>query len=140
MARDPLVPLLKLRRLAVDDARHSLADCLAREDATEKALAEAEGALERETLAAQSSASDGEVEAFAAWLPYGRLAVQKAQSARDAAAVETTLGRAALTLARSAAEGVEKLIEQHQQAREAEAAARERAVLDEAGQRKRPRD
>jgi flagellar export protein FliJ len=140
MARDPLVPLLKLRRLAVDQARQGLAECLAREEVTEKVLAEAEAALERETLAAQASASDGEVEAFAAWLPYGRMAVQKAQSARDAAAVETTLGRAALTLARSAAEAVEKLIEQRRQKNDAEAEQRERAVLDEAGQRKKRQD
>jgi flagellar export protein FliJ len=140
MARDPMVPLLKLRRLAVDQARQSLADCLAREQMTEKALAEAEAALDRETLAAQASASDGEVEAYAAWLPYGRMAVQKAQSARDAAAVETTLGRAALTLARSAAEAVEKLIEQRRQKNLAEAEQRERKVLDEAGQRRRQAD
>jgi flagellar biosynthesis chaperone FliJ len=68
------------------------------------------------------------------------MAVQKAQSARDAAAVETTLGRAALTLARSAAEAVEKLMEQRRQKNLAEAEQRERKVLDEAGQRRRQAD
>jgi len=135
-----MIPLLKMRRMAVDEARQAVADCLAREDAAEKALAEAQAALARETLAAQASASDGEVEAFAAWLPYGRRAVQNAQAAKDAAAAETALGRAALTLARSAAEAVETVIEERREALKARRERGEQSVLDEAGQRKTLRE
>jgi flagellar export protein FliJ len=136
MAREPILALLKLRRLAVEEARQGLAGCLAREDAAERALAESEAILHREMLAAQSSASDGEVEAFAAWLPQGRQAVRRAQEARDSAAAETALARAALTLARSAAEAVDNLVEQRRLAEGAEALKREQAVLDDIGQRK----
>jgi hypothetical protein len=69
MTHDPLEALLRLRLIAVDEARRGLAECLRSESEAAAAVAAIEAAIERETEVATSlAAGDAEVEAFAAWL------------------------------------------------------------------------
>ena len=69
MTHDPLESLLRLRRLAVDEARRGLADCLRVESLAAHAVAAIESAIDHETDVATDLASgDAVVEAFAAWL------------------------------------------------------------------------
>ena len=69
MTHDPLEPLLRLRRMAADEARRGLAERLRIESEAAAAVAAIEAAIERETDVATDLASgDAEVEAFAAWL------------------------------------------------------------------------
>lgn len=138
MKRDPLPALLKLRRGTVDEAKQALARSLEAEAEASRSLAAAQEAIWRETQAASDlSASDGAVEAFAAWLPVGREHVGAAEEAVAAAAAETVRARAVLTQARAALRAVEEL---HATREATEAAARQRreqAMLDEAGLRAR---
>lgn len=135
MARDALHSLLRLRRMALDGAQRTLGLCLAQEEAAGQSVIRAEAAIARETGIAEQSSEDGEVEAFAAWLPVGRRARQEAEAARDLAAKETALARAALTLARSAVEAAEDLIERRAVSQRQLAERRAQAVLDEVGLR-----
>jgi hypothetical protein len=69
MSRDPLEALLRLRRMAADEARRGLAECLRAEGEAAAAVATIEAAIDRETEAATSLAvGDAEVEASAGWL------------------------------------------------------------------------
>lgn len=139
MARDPLQTLLRLRRLAVDEARRALAECIQREQDTERALADAAAAIARETAAATAlSAGDAEVEAFAAWLPQGRAAERRAEDALAAASLTSAEARSALSLARAAVRATEALLAQQEDAAAATRQRAEQRVLDEAAQR-RPR-
>ena len=68
MTRDPLEALLRLRRVAADEARRGLAESLRVEGEAAAAVAAIAAAIERETEVATSLAvGDAEVEAFAAW-------------------------------------------------------------------------
>jgi flagellar export protein FliJ len=136
MNRDPLEALVRLRRLAADEARRGLADCLRDEEAAAHAVATIEADIERETEAAANLAtSDAEVEAFAAWLRRIRPIQYAAHVAADRAEAETVRARAVLTAARSAVEAAEEMLAKHQAARRAEAERLEQHALDEAAQR-----
>jgi hypothetical protein len=64
MTHDPLESLLRLRRLAVDEARHGLADRLRVESEAARSVAAIEASIEHETAVATDLASgDAEVEA-----------------------------------------------------------------------------
>jgi hypothetical protein len=105
MKRDPLESLVRLRRLAADEARRGLADCLRDEEAAAHAVAAIEADIERETEAAANLAtSDAEVEAFAAWLRRIRPIQYAAHVAVDRTEAETVRARAVLAAARSAVE------------------------------------
>ncbi len=127
MARDPLVTLARLRRLAVSEAKRDLAEALLAEDEALTRAAAAEAALTAE-------AETTEPGAYAAWLPRG-LAVAQAEATRAAAARRATeRRRIALADARAAERAVEILA-----ARQAAEAARAedrlaQARLDEAAQ------
>ena len=87
MTHDPLDALLKVRRMAADEARRGLAECLRAESEAIAAIVEFEASIGRETEAATSlAADDAEVEAFAAWLrrirPQQRAAHAAAEEAR----------------------------------------------------------
>jgi len=138
MARDALQSLLRLRRIALDDASRRVADCLARERQAEERLAAAELAIARETDVARLSLSDAEVEAFANWLPVGRRNQLAAEKDRNQAARETELARATLELARGAVRATETLIEQREAARRQVAERQAQAALDEIGLRSAP--
>jgi flagellar FliJ protein len=140
MTRDPLLTVLRLRRMEVDAAR---AELVLRETRAHEAAImahEAEATIQAEMQAAtRLTADDAAVEAFGAWLPKGREAVARAEALLLRAQAEAAQARARLNLARAAAEAVEKLLEKKAAAAEKEALRRQQIVLDELGQRPRLR-
>jgi flagellar export protein FliJ len=137
MTRDPLETLLRLRHLAVDQARRGLADCLRAESAAAHAVAEIEAAIEREAgVAANLASDDAEVEAFAAWLRRIRPKQRAAHVAEAQAEVATAQGRAVLAAARAGVRAAEKMLEEHAAAIRDEAEHRAQRDIDEAAQRR----
>jgi len=136
MTIDPLEALLRLRRLAADEARRGLADCLRNEDYAMHAVALIEVAIEREMAAATSLAGgDAEVEAFAAWLHRIRPKQHAAHMAEDQAEAETANARAVLAAARAAVQATEEMLAKHEAARLADAERHDQQEIDEAAQR-----
>ncbi len=110
MAHDGLRPVLRLRRLAQAEARRVLTERLAAELAAEAALGAAEAAIERERAAALDLAGgDAAVEAFGAWLPFGRKACADAEANHAQAVAETARARAELGAARAAVDAAERV-------------------------------
>jgi hypothetical protein len=132
---DPIQSLLRLQRKSADEARQTLAFCLMRERDAEQSVTAARAAIEREMAAAQGSDNDTDVEAFARWLPRGQEALATAEAMHVEAANATARARAALTLARGAAEATENLLEQRWKARRDAADRKMQAELDSAGLR-----
>jgi flagellar export protein FliJ len=132
MAGKSLQALLRLRQLTVEEARRSLAECLALEENAEQAAHALEAEIRRETEAAcQLGGGDEVVETFAAWLQRMRPVADAADAALEAATLRTSEARAVLSAARAATEATEALLVR-QDAERAEAAARlEQHVLDE---------
>ncbi len=115
--------LLKVRRVAVTDAKAALAAALGEEETVAGVEAAAANLIGEEIEAASAeSADDAAVEALAAWLPRARLRLAEAQKSLYAAEVTTATARAALRAARGAEAAVEGLIEAE--------AAKERAETD----------
>ncbi len=136
---DPLDTVLRIRRMALDDAGRTLAACLHTEDDARQAAEAAEAAeaaigAEGE-MAADLSAGDGAVEAFARWLPVGRARVAAAQSREDTAVAETARARAGVTVARATMKAALALSERRAAERNLLAERRAQAVLDEIGSR-----
>ncbi len=105
MARDPLEAVLRIRRMTVDDARRVLVQRLREEEAARRRAEAAETLIYREgEIAADLSAGDGAVEAYAAWLPTGRAQLQAAWNTHEQSCSDVVIARAALTIARAAAE------------------------------------
>lgn len=133
MPRDPLDPLLRIRRMAQDEAVAALSRSLQAETDAENLAKQADRQIAAETAAA--SAVDGDdsvVEAFAAWLPGARHRAAQANVARERAAADVARARAALTMARAAREAVAALIAQRASEQAAAAAGREQNALDDA--------
>lgn len=132
MTHDPLESLLRLRQLAADEARRSLAECLRLESEATRAVAAIEAAIERETeVATDLLAGDAEVEAFAAWLRRMRPREHAAHDAEQDAEAETARARVVLGAARAAVKAVEEMLEQQAIAAQVEAEHRAQAELDE---------
>lgn len=126
MTHDPLETLLRLRRLAVDEARRDLAQCLRAEGEAARAVAAIEEAIGRETDAASDLATGGaEVEAFARWLRRIRPKQQAAQAAESAATADTARARALLAAARAAVRAAEVIVAKQALERQAEAERQE---------------
>lgn len=139
MNLDRLRMLMRLRKSEVDTARTALAARLEEAGAARSRAQEAEAAIAREFEAASRlDADDAAVDALAAWLPRGRAAAAVARGQADRAEAEVVQARAMLTLARSAAEAVQALIEAETAIATRQAAAREQAVLDEAARHREP--
>lgn len=137
MTRDPLETLLRLRRLAVDQARRGLADCLRIESEAAHAVAEIEAAIEHETeVAANLASDDAEVEAFAAWLRRIRPKQHAAHAAEAEAELATAQGRAFLAAARAGVRAAEEMLEEHAAAIREEAEHKAQRDIDEAAQRR----
>ncbi|MCW3473310.1 hypothetical protein [Limobrevibacterium gyesilva] len=131
--------LLRLRHIALDDARQGLASRL--QDAALAAAAERAAALSlwREREAASSmQATDTAVEAFAAWLPTGLKALDAAREASERAEAACAQARAKLAAARGAAEAIASMLDAEAAKARLEASRREQAILDEAALSKRP--
>lgn len=129
---DPLVSLARLRRLAVDETRRALAECLDLEDAAQRREAAIEASIAREMQAASDlSAGDGAVESFGVWLKLARANANAARLAQQRAAGDTSRARAAVVAARAAGEAVETLLAHQATEREAARTRREQGELDE---------
>lgn len=137
-----LETLLRLRRLAVDDARMALAGCIRDEVTADAALAAADKALERETAAAARMTEQdpkeqnpreqaGVAEAFAHWLRHARDRRAALQRQHDLAATRTHEVRAVLSAGRLAVEAVETLIAQQASLRALDDARRDQHALEE---------
>ena len=136
MKQDPLESLLRLREVAVDEARRGLADCLRIESDAAAAVAAIEAAIERETEAASSlAAGDTEVETFAAWLRRIRPKQQAARAAEEAAEAATAEARAVLGAARAAVRAVEQMLENKAKAAHEEAMRKAQGQIDEVASR-----
>jgi flagellar export protein FliJ len=126
MSQDPLEALLRLRRMAVDEARRDIAACLRVESEAAAAVAAIEAAIERETEAAISlAAGDAEVEAFGAWFRRIRPKQAAAEAAEAEAETATARARILLGAARAAVRAAEEMLEKR--AAEAQAAAERKA-------------
>ena len=132
MRRSALQMVLRLRHLAVDEAKRALAEYLAAETRAEAAEHTAQSAIRREAeVATALEAGDGAVEAFAAWLPRGQAALEQARRRRNEVELAVTQARAALRVARADEAAVERLLATQDAAQAAEGARREQAALDE---------
>jgi hypothetical protein len=134
MRPDPLRTALRLRQLALEEARRSLAICLAEESAAERDAAAAEAEIAREIAAASElSADDAPVDALAAWLPGARRRAADARARHETAQANTSVVRAALAASRAATEAAEELLAQREAQRRAQAERRTQAEMDESG-------
>lgn len=138
MPRDALQTVLRLRRLACDEARRALGAAIAREDLARSAADAVEQEIVRETETACSLiADDAVVEAYGTWLIGARQRAEAARSAAERAEAETGRARAALNLARAGLESAEALAAQRA-AHQAEAEAqRDQHALDDLTRRRR---
>jgi flagellar biosynthesis chaperone FliJ len=127
-----LATALRIRKLAVEEARLDLALRLDAEAQAAAAERQAAHAIQHEaTAATEADASDAAVEAFAAWLPRGRQALKRAQATRAEAEVACNLARAAVAAAQSAYETVETLLVEQAEAARQRTARAEQKVADE---------
>lgn len=139
MAADPLDVLLQVRRVAVDEARSNLTDCLTAESiaADHMHAIEAEIATETATATALTS-DDAVVEAFARWLQRTLPRQRAAADALLAAEIRTKEARAVLAASRAGVRAIELMLERRAAERQAEESRREQAALDEVAQRAGP--
>ena len=137
MRDEPLRTLLRLRRLALDEARLTLATSLAAETEAADLCRSIEEAIRRETDVASRVDAGGvlggpaTVEAFALWLRQTLTEQAAASVALTEAEGRTHEARIVLTVARSAVEAVETEIERREGVRRQEGERREQRSLDE---------
>ena len=137
MRRDSLPTLLRLRRMEMDHARTDLLAAEARASDARQAAQAARLAIQREMLAASAvEADDSAVQAFANWLPVGRASQTRAEAELRRAEEDSIRARTFFNLARTAAEAVEKLIDQREAAAVRAEQAKEQAALDEVASRR----
>ena len=135
MTHDPLESLLRLRRLAVDQTRRGLADCLRLESEAAQSASAIEAAIAHETDVASSlAADDADVEAFAAWLRRIRPKQHAVHAAEAEAEAATVQARLVLAAARAAVRAAEEMLEQHAAARLREVEQKAQRELDEVAQ------
>ncbi len=138
MPRDPLDALVRVRQIALDEARRALAVCLAAEDAAETARVRSEAAITQERDAAERlDAGDAAVEAFAAWLPIARERLRQTIAAYERSLAETARARAVATLAQSAHEAAEDALARKREAERVTRQGQEQLALEEAARRPR---
>jgi hypothetical protein len=138
MPRDPLPTVLRLRRLANDEARRAVSDATARETLAQGAADRVEHEIARETaLACSLAADDSAVEAFGAWLTGARQRAAATRETAERAGAETARARAALNIARAGLEAAEALAAGRLDAAAATQARREQHALDDLTRRKR---
>jgi hypothetical protein len=132
MARDPLLALVRVRRIALDASRRTLAQCLEAEDKAARARVEVEAAITAERLLAESlEGADSAVEAYAAWLPAARERLRAAVAAQERVAAETARARAAVMVARRTCEAAEDAQARWLAGERAARLRKEQAVLDD---------
>ena len=138
---DPLQTVVRLRRLASDEAKRGLAAALQALSLAEAAARAAEQAIHAEgQKALDLDSGDGLVEAYAAWLPAGRARATAARAAVDHQSGAVARARAELTLTRAAAEAAEQLVQRNQAEQAILVARKSQADMDEIASRQKPLD
>jgi flagellar export protein FliJ len=131
---DGLQTLLRLRRLALDQARSGLADCLHAEAEASATVRTIANDIQRETdLVCRAQGDDRIVEVFSAWLRRVRISQQAAANALLTAETHTLEARSVLVAGRIAVETVEALIAQRQAEQVAAERQQDQKLLDETG-------
>ena len=131
-----LQPLLRLRRLAQDQAKRGLAESLRVECEAEAAVVAIQKDIARETEAATDLAGDdANVEAYGNWLRSVRPKQRAAEAAEVAAEAETAEARAVLAMSRAAVRAVEEILARHAEGENRNAERRAQHALDEVAQR-----
>lgn len=134
--RTTLGTALRIRKLAVQEARRDLLARLTQEAEAADGERKAVEAIQIEAAAATAShAPDAQVEAFASWLPRAQLHLERARAVRCEAEAACNVARAALAAAQTAQEAVEKLMAGQAQEVLLLAARARQAEMDEAAQR-----
>jgi flagellar export protein FliJ len=137
MARDPLAALIRLRRLACDEALRDLAAALDAESRAVAAIAVLQQAMAREEEAASDlGADDLAVEAFGRWFRRAQAELASAELARNQAEAETARARVILSGARAALEAAEAELQRRATAEQALRLRTEQAALDEMAQQR----
>ena len=130
--------VLRLRQMALDEAKRELAECVQAVTEASERTKTATSAIHRERAAAEAlEAPDAAVEAFAAWLPRGLRAVDAAREAEARIEAALTQARVRVTNARSAVEAIETVLQGREEARQAALRRAEQAEMDEVGLRRR---
>jgi flagellar FliJ protein len=138
---DPLDTIMRLRRVTVDDAKRELGVSLRAEEEAEAKAKAAEALIGEEAhAAADLSAGDAAVEAFAAWLPVGLSNAAAAQVEYEERRAKVALTRAALSMARAAADVVQNMLDRRAAERAVATSRREQAKLDDMTVRRHSRD
>jgi hypothetical protein len=133
MSNDPLDVLLRMRRLAVDQARQALADCVGAETVAGDRCAAIAAAIARElTDASKVTADDRAVEDFAVWLRQTLPDQTAAEAALLAAETRTEEARLVLAASRAGVRAIETMLERKAALRIQEAARAEQFALEEA--------
>jgi flagellar biosynthesis chaperone FliJ len=128
---DALATLLRLRRLAADQARRDLAVSLAAEQRAAQASADAAADIERQADAAPRGADHPLAGAFSAWLPAGRETARAASHALNAATDAVSTCRDTLAHARAAERAVEHIQQDRKTAARVVAQRKQQAALDD---------
>ena len=137
MPRDPLDAMLRLRRLALEEAMRELADRLAAEDEAAQAVARIEDSIAAEQdTASRLEGGDLAVEAFGRWLRGASPERAAARNARDRAEAETARARAILGAARAGLAAAEAEAARRAEAARAAILGREQAIIDESAGRR----
>ncbi len=136
MREQPLRTLLRLRRIAMDEARLMLADCLDREAMAGRTARAIEQSIREETDRASAlDGSDAVVETFALWLRRTREALAVANAAWQEAELATHEARIVLGASRQAVEAVEAELARLADEERLAANRREQHALDEVASR-----
>jgi flagellar export protein FliJ len=132
MARDPIRMLLTVRRLAVEQARHTLAACLSVEATAADRLRAIDEAAQRDRRANQTvTEAHRFIDMFALRVQAAEADRRAAEAALAAAQGASADARAALVTARTAAESVDTLIGERAEATKTDAQRREQHALDD---------
>jgi len=132
MTTDPLLILLRLRRIAADEARRGMAEALQAEAAAADGVRAIEEAIAHETEAAGAlEGGDSVVEAFGQWMR--RVGQERAARLATLARAEECVqeARAVLAASRASMEATEAVIERREEARRLAALRAEQRVLDD---------
>ena len=132
MADNALRLIVRLRQLALDQARESLGAFLRAEEAADVALQRAEAALDREWSVAALLAGRHAAGWCANWVSVGRKIREDAVTAQARASGHTRRTRTGLAAARAAREAAEDLLSARESARKAVWERREQLALEEA--------
>ena len=132
MARQPLQVLLRLRGIALDQARRELADRLREETAAAERCASIAATIARETELQGSQPAEGTSDSYAAWLTGAHIVQREAAAANCSCIAATAEARASLNAARADTRALEAALERVQQVREGTALRLEQRAVDEA--------